>query len=54
MLWIFFNFDLCIIERAIIKSKDFFLNGSMFMEDCNKKILKIGEINCIITFKILI
>ena len=26
----------------------------MFMEDCDKGILKIGEINCIITCKILI
>ena len=26
----------------------------MFMEDCNKGILKIREINCIISFKIFI
>ena len=40
--------------RIAIKSEDFFLKGRMFIKDFNKSILKIGEINCIITFKILV
>ena len=46
----FFNFDLSFgNERTTIKSKDFVLNGSIFMGNCNKDISK----NCIVTFKIL-
>ena len=40
--------------RIAIKSEDFFLKGRMFIKDFSKSILKIGEINCIITFKILV
>ena len=29
------------------------LEPSMFMEECNKRILEIGEINCVIAIKIL-
>ena len=41
-------------EKTIIKSEDFFLNGSMLTGGSDKGILEIGGINCIITFKILI
>ena len=40
--------------RTAIKSEDFFLKGSMFMEDSDRSILKTGKINCIITFKFLV
>ena len=58
----FLNFDLCIIaflkaleiKGLLLNLRIFFLNGNIFVEDCNKDILKIGEINCIITFKTLI
>ena len=34
----------------IIKFENFFLNGSIFMEDCSKGILKIAENNCTIKY----
>ena len=37
-------------ERTIIISEDFFLNGTIFMEDCSKGILKIAENNCTIKY----
>ena len=44
----FFDFDLCTFSFLKALDMIFFLNGSMFMEDCYKGILKIGEINSII------
>ena len=41
-------------EKIITKSDDFFLNGSMFMQDCGKGVLKIEKNNCIIPLRILI
>ena len=44
----FFDFDLCTFSFLKALDMIFFLNGSMFMEDCYKGLLKIGEINSII------
>ena len=40
-------------ERTIIKSEEFYLNGSMFVKDANKDILKSEKLTVILLLRFL-
>ena len=42
------------MKGLLLHVMTFFLDGGMFMEDCNKGILKIEDINCFVSVKMLI